>query len=75
MILRKRLKNQTVLAIGMMAMAIAGTANLFLRRHLPLSENAADAIIGFLYGIAISTMLLGIWRRGRERSAAGDRCA
>jgi hypothetical protein len=75
MILRKRLKTQTVLAIGMMAMAIAGVANLFLRRHLALSENAADAIIGFLYGIAISTMLFGIWRRGRQRSARNGPCA
>jgi len=75
-ILGRRIKNpQTIIRIGMLFMALAGISNLFLRRHVPVSENTADGIMGFLYGVAIATMVLGIWRRGRGQSQSQDGCA
>ncbi len=58
----------TKMKLGLLFMVIAGTSRWFLRLSATLSEQMTDGITGFLYGIAISCLLLGIWRRGRGRS-------
>jgi hypothetical protein len=58
----------------MICLAVAGISNLWLRRSTHVPENLADALTGFLYGISIATMLIGIWRRGRRASDGGS-CA
>jgi hypothetical protein len=70
-----RIKNpQTIIFVGMLFMALAGISNFWFRHHSPVSENAGDGIMGFLYGVAIGTLLIGIWRRGRQRRESHGGC-
>ena len=54
-----------VMTLGFFALAIAGVGRWYLQRHSGLGEDVADFGSGMLQGIAIATMLLGIWLRGR----------
>jgi hypothetical protein len=65
MLLRKNVAPRTLIRIGMMAFAIANITGWALRRQHVMGEDRLDAINGFLLGIAIATMLLGVWRLGR----------
>jgi hypothetical protein len=56
-----------VMMLGFFALAIAGVGQWYLQRHSGLGEDVADFASGMLQGIAITTMLLGIWLRSRER--------
>ena len=75
--LRAPIKNpRTIIRIGLVCLALAGLSLSFLPRHTGLSADLTDAMTGCLYGIAISTLLIGIWRKQRSRSADNDqRCA
>ena len=75
--LRARIKNpRTIICIGLICLAIAGVSLNFLPRHTGLSANVTDAMSGCLYGIAISTLLIGIWRKQHRHSAGDDQgCA
>jgi hypothetical protein len=55
-----------VMMLGFLALAIAGVGQWYLQRHSGLGEDLADFGSGLLQGIAIATMLLGIWLRGRD---------
>jgi hypothetical protein len=74
--MRARIKNTTtIIRIGLICLAVAGISLNFLPRHTGLSGNLSDAITGCLYGIAISTLLIGIRRKQRSRSASDNqRC-
>lgn len=61
-----------ITAGGVIALAVANIASFLLQRHTSLSEHVTDPVIGFLYGVAIMTTLLGVWRQGRE--LRGQRC-
>ena len=67
MILRKRMKSSVVMRIGLASLAIANLARWGVRRTGVLGEDATDGWIGFLFGIAIGTLLLALWmnRQGR----------
>jgi hypothetical protein len=75
--LRARFKNpQTIICIGLICLALGGLSINFLPRHTGLSGNLTDAMSGCLYGIALSTLLIGIRRKQRSRSAGNDQhCA
>ena len=75
--LRAPIKNpSTIIRIGLVCLALAGISLNFLPRHTGLSAKLTDAMSGCLYGIAISTLMIGIWRKQRTRSAGDDqRCA
>jgi len=62
----KRLDSKKTLTIGMMCMAVAGSSHLFLQRYL--HADLADGVMGFLYGVAIGTMVLGIVMQRRRPS-------
>jgi hypothetical protein len=68
-VLNKRIRNhRTIIRLGYLAFALAGLSRLFLRPNfLHLSENASDGIMGFLYGMAIALLLMGVWQQGRAR--------
>jgi hypothetical protein len=57
-----------MMKIGLLFLSVASASRWFLHSSAALSEQMADAMMGFLYGIAISCLLLGIWCRGRGRS-------
>jgi hypothetical protein len=55
-------------ALVLLGMAALAAANLFLHFAHPtpsFPESAKDGVAGFLYGVAIAAMLLGLRRRGR----------
>ena len=58
-----------MIVVGLALLALASTAQWYLRRHSGLSEDATDFVDGLLYGVAIATLLIAIWRQGR----AGNR--
>ena len=66
----------TIIRIGLVCLALAGLSLNFLPRHNGLSGDLTHAITGCLYGVAITTLLIGIRRKQRSRSAGNDqRCA
>ena len=47
-------------------------SNVWMRFAHPgprLSAGVVDGVSGFLYGLTITTLLLGVWLKGRERSS------
>jgi hypothetical protein len=58
-----RLSPKTILRVGMVSLIAAMVSLRFLRRWTGMNPDVADGITGFLYGIAIATMLLSIWMR------------
>jgi hypothetical protein len=73
-VLSKRFSNTTIIRIGLICTALAGISNVWLRRSLHLPENLGDLLVGFLYGIAIPTLCIGIWRKGRSSAQHGGSC-
>jgi hypothetical protein len=74
---RARIKNpRTTIRIGLVCLALAGLSLNLLPRHTGLSADITDAMSGCLYGIAITTLMIGIWRKQRGCSNSDDqRCA
>jgi zinc transporter ZupT len=50
---------------GLLALVIANVASYIIQRHTSLSEHVADPLMGFLHGVAIGALLLGIWLQSR----------
>jgi len=58
-----------LMTAGLVFLILANVAQLVFR-HIPsISEDAADGLRGLLFGVAIGSLLLSIWRRGRQRTA------
>lgn len=67
MTLRKKLKEPGFqLQLGLIFLGVASLVKWFLQPASGLSEDWTDGVVGFLYGISISLMLLGIWRNSRD---------
>jgi hypothetical protein len=70
MTLRKSLKDpSTQIRMGLVALILASLSKWFLQPGARLSDGWTDGITGFLYGVAIGLMLLGIWRKARPGSS------
>jgi peptidoglycan/LPS O-acetylase OafA/YrhL len=54
---------------GLIALALAGIVRFLTERHTAWPESVTDPVNGFLYGVAIGAMLLGIWRQSRGMSS------
>jgi hypothetical protein len=59
-----------VLVVGLVCLAVAGVTRQVLTHYPSVSESSADFVIGALYGVAIASMLLGLWRIRQPRSQA-----
>jgi hypothetical protein len=66
MLLKRRIKAKVVMCLGLMLLAVANLGSYFLQRGHAFSESVADAGSGFLMGVAIATLLLGIAMTARE---------
>ena len=66
MLLRRNVSPKTLMSLGMMSLAIANIAPWILQRRHLMSEDLLDGVRGLLMGIAIATLLLGVWLRGRR---------
>jgi hypothetical protein len=60
-----------LLALGMMLLAVAGIARLFLEHHTLFFPGLADGITGLLYGLGFACILLG-FRRNRRCPATNS---
>ena len=63
--MRERKGLDRLLTLGLVALAAAGGGSYLVQRKLGVPEAAADAVSGFLYGVAITLLLLGL-RRSRK---------
>ena len=70
MCFRPRPPFNLTLCLGFIALAVANIGKFLLERHTSMAEGPRDGLSGFLFGVAIALMLLGIWRMGRQRGAA-----
>jgi len=67
MMLKKRLKEPAIqIRIGLAMLILASLAKWFLHPGEIISEGWTDGTTGFLYGVSIGFMLLGIWRNSRR---------
>jgi len=55
-----------MMQLGFLAMAVSVVGQWYLRSHSGLNEDVMDFACGALLGIAIATMLLGVWVQGRS---------
>jgi hypothetical protein len=67
-IFRRDGKADRLILIGFVFLALANAAQLILRRAPSLGDGPTDAFVGLLFGIAIGSLALGIWRSGRGGS-------
>jgi hypothetical protein len=71
---RNRMKDPNVMMIaGCVALAVANGGQYLLHRNGAFPESIADGVSGFLFGVAIATLLLSIVLR--RRTNGGGRCA
>lgn len=64
--LLKRAKPRSIVFMGMVSLVLANTIPWFLRHHSHVSENRVDLTQGFLMGLAIGTLILGIVAMKRQ---------
>lgn len=62
------------LCLGFLFLAIANIMKFVLERHTSMAEGPRDGLSGFLFGIAIATLLLGIWRMRGDGGPDHSRC-
>ena len=67
----QRIRPQAILTFGFIALILANAGSYLVQRKLDVPENLADGISGFLMGIAITTLLIGIWMKSRELRTKG----
>jgi hypothetical protein len=66
MLIRK-MQPAKIVALGMILTGVASAVHWYLQRHSGWSESATDFTSGALQGVAIATMLIGIWLQGCSR--------
>ena len=52
--------------LGLLFLAVANVTTFMVMRHTALSEHVVDPLVGFLHGVAITTLLLGVYRQTRS---------
>ena len=70
MILRRTASDpRRIVRLGSVFLIVASLEKLFLHRAPALSPDLADGLVGLFYGLAIGTLLLGLWmgRKARTR--------
>lgn len=67
MLFRRRIAPNVFMMTGLVALVAANTGQTILRHtHRPAGP-LADAITGFLFGVAIASLLVWVTVRGRRR--------
>ena len=63
-----------IACLGFAFLAVANIVTFVLTRHTSLPEHVVDPIAGFVQGVAITTLLIGVYRQGRFAGHGGG-CA
>ena len=61
--MKSRRPFNTLTMLGLVALALGNVISFVLQRHSSMPEAVVDPAVGFVYGVAIATTLLGIWRQ------------
>jgi hypothetical protein len=70
--LRDRFRDpDTLMRFGMATLIVANVARYLLHPTPVIGEDLIDGAVGFLFGVAIGTLLLSVWRRGRGCARGG----
>ena len=64
--LLKKAKANVVMCVGLILLAVANIGSYLLQRGHYFSESMTDGGSGFLMGLAIGTLLLGVAMNARE---------
>ena len=64
--LMKKMKAKVVMTVGLVLLIVANLGNYVMHRGNAFPETVADGGSGFLFGLAIGTLLLGIAMNARE---------
>lgn len=70
MLLRKSKDPNGLLMFGCVALIVANATQYFLRRNA-VAESIADPVSGFLFGVAIATLLVSAVVRRRDSGRGG----
>ena len=62
-----------VLMLGLAALVVASVGGYVAEHKLALPESVADPLRGFLHGVAIATLLIGVYLTRRTRGGDGAR--
>ena len=54
---------------GLAALAVANGTSYIAPRLMAMSDAVADPLFGFMHGIALGTLLLGLWQQKRSGNA------
>ena len=74
MLLRYNRKNPArVLVLGLYALVVASVGGYVVENKLALPESVTDPLRGFLHGVAIATLLVGVYLMGRARREGAPR--
>jgi hypothetical protein len=63
---QKSVSPNAVLRLGFVLLLVASLATFFLPRVSGLDEGRVDLVAGFLHGLTIGTLLLGLWMSRRK---------
>jgi hypothetical protein len=72
-LLRRDGRADRIMLVGFFFLLLANLSQLIFRRMPSLGEAMTDATTGLLFGIAITSLLLGIWRKGHAGSNSRPR--
>ena len=72
MLLRRPMNPTVVLRLGLIALIVANVAHFMIQRSGRPASNTADALTGFLFGLAIGCLLLAIYLGRRKRPPTGN---
>jgi hypothetical protein len=59
---------QRFLMTGLVFLTLANVSQLIFRHTPSIGEDLVDGIRGLLFGVAIGSLLVAIWRNGRAAS-------
>jgi hypothetical protein len=58
-----------LMCCGLAALAVANGTSYIAPRLMAISDAVADPLFGFMHGIALGTLLLGLWQQNRRGNA------
>jgi hypothetical protein len=57
-----------MIRLGLLAMAVGGFLRLFVHPAGEVWRDRLDGVTGFLTGVTIAAILLGLWKRRHQRA-------
>jgi len=68
MLLRTNVNPSFIITLGLIALALANVSHYLLHRNGRPGTSVTDGVEGFMFGIAIGALLLGVYLRRRRVS-------